>query len=80
MHLWSVTQFQSSALQQQPTHPKRMTGIGKLTRGAFGIKDLLRNPYFSTNVHIELLVDLKNSYISMVLVLEVDQILQNPEK
>ena len=30
------------------THPKRMTGNGQLTRGAFGINDLLRNPQFST--------------------------------
>ena len=32
---------------QQQTHPKRMTGIGQLTRGAFRIIDLLWNPYFS---------------------------------
>ena len=31
---------------QQQTHPKRMTGIGQLTRGAFRINDLLWNPYF----------------------------------
>ena len=29
------------------THPKRMTGNGQLTRGAFGINDLLRNPHFT---------------------------------
>ena len=28
-------------------HPKQMTGIGELTKGAFKINDLLRNPYFS---------------------------------
>ena len=28
-------------------HPKRMTGNGQLTRGAFRINDLLRNPYFN---------------------------------
>ena len=31
---------------QQQTHPKPMTGIGQLTRGAFRIKDLLWNPHF----------------------------------
>ena len=31
---------------QQQTHPKRMTGNGQLTRGAFRINDLLRNPHF----------------------------------
>ena len=31
------------------THPKRMTGFGQLTRGAFRIYDLLWNPYFSYN-------------------------------
>ena len=29
------------------THPKRITGNGHLTRGAFIINDLLRNPHFS---------------------------------
>ena len=32
------------------THPKRMTGNGQLTRGAFRINDLLRNPNFSENL------------------------------
>ena len=34
---------------QQQTHPKRMTGIWQLTRGAFRINALLWNPHFSTN-------------------------------
>jgi hypothetical protein len=46
MHLWSVAQFQSSALGGFPvcccTHPERMTGIEQLTRGAFRINDLLK--------------------------------------
>ena len=31
------------------THPEWMTGIGQRTRGAFRIKDLLWNPYFSNH-------------------------------
>ena len=46
MHLWSVAQFQSSALGGFPvcccTHPERVTGIEQLTRGAFRINDLLK--------------------------------------
>ena len=34
---------------QQQTHPKQMTGIEQLTRGAFRINELLWNPYFSSS-------------------------------
>ena len=43
------------------THPKRMTGNGQLTRCAFRINDLLRNPHFCTkNFNIHRLTKLRN--------------------
>ena len=56
MHLWSVAQFQSSALggfAAAPTHPEQMTGIGQLTRGAFRINDLLWNPCYRRPIFID---------------------------
>ena len=49
MHLWSVGQFPviHFGWVQRQTHPKWMTGIGQLTRGAFRVKDLLWNPHFN---------------------------------
>ena len=40
----------SSGWVQQQTHPKWMTGIGQLTKGAFRIKDLLWNPHFTYHI------------------------------
>ena len=37
---------------QQQTHPKQMTGIGQLTRGAFRINDLLWNPYLVDSIWV----------------------------
>ena len=49
---------------QQQIHPKRMTGIGKLTRGAFRIKDLLWNPHFSQDFHIlEILLPFRHNFL-----------------
>ena len=36
----------SFILKNARVHPKRMTGNGQLTRGAFIINDSLRNPHF----------------------------------
>ena len=47
MHLWSVAQFQSSALGGYSSKP---TQIRQLTRGAFRIKDWLWNPHFGFSI------------------------------
>ena len=46
MHIWSVAQFQSSTLGGCSSKPTQSRWL-ELTRGAFRIKDLLWNLYFS---------------------------------